>query len=190
MSDQDLIQGLKQDDPDSNESLWRMLFKMASAFARYRNIDEDLARDSVVEAYSRIINKGIYQYKFECPFTGYCRRILVNEIYRLLKAGGKEPFADELGDELGSDPGMEDLAPRTSWDVIQQRIQRCMDKLPDQEREVLKLLYFEGLSPQQGAERLRVTRNNVNQLAYRGRKKMKECLSSNGFHTEGDVLGL
>lgn len=48
--------------------------------------------------------------------------------------------------------------------------------LPPREQEVWRL-YTEGLSPDQIAERLGVTRNNVDQALHRGRKRLRELLA-------------
>ena len=46
--------------------------------------------------------------------------------------------------------------------------------LPDRDREVLELVYREGLGPEQIAERLGITRNAVDQALWRGRRKVRE----------------
>lgn len=187
-SDQEWIRRLKQDDPQAKETLWSELFKTAVAYARFRGIDEDLARDATVEAYWRIMTRGIYQYKFQGPFAGFCRRILVNEINRLL--GGDSPLTEDIDDKPDGDPGMEDPTPRASLEVIRQRIEECMEALTKLERKVIELLYFVGLSPEQVADELGIERNYVNVLAHRARKKIKDCLEAKGFKTVADVLGL
>ena len=48
--------------------------------------------------------------------------------------------------------------------------------LPDRQREVLDLVYREGLSPAQVAERLGITRNAVDQALHNGHRKLAEKL--------------
>jgi RNA polymerase sigma factor (sigma-70 family) len=48
--------------------------------------------------------------------------------------------------------------------------------LPDRQREVLDLVYREGLSPAQVAERLGITRNAVDQALHNGHCKLAEKL--------------
>lgn len=50
--------------------------------------------------------------------------------------------------------------------------------LPDREREVLDLIYREGLTPAQVAERLGIEPNAVHQAAFRGHRKVAEKLAS------------
>jgi DNA-directed RNA polymerase specialized sigma24 family protein len=56
-------------------------------------------------------------------------------------------------------------------------VEEALADLPPREREVWKLLIDEGLSPDQVAERLGVTRNNVDQALHRGRVKLREKLA-------------
>lgn len=50
--------------------------------------------------------------------------------------------------------------------------------LPERDREVLDLLYREGLSPVQIAERLGIAPNAVHQATHRGHRKVAEKLAS------------
>jgi RNA polymerase sigma factor (sigma-70 family) len=49
--------------------------------------------------------------------------------------------------------------------------------LPDRDREVLDLVYREGLSPEQVGERLGITRNAVDQAVWRGHRRVREKLA-------------
>jgi RNA polymerase sigma-70 factor (ECF subfamily) len=189
-SDHEWIRRLKENDPEAVEALWAELFKTAVSYARFRGIDEDLARDATVEAYLRIKNKGIYKFTFKGSLRGYCYRILAREIIRLVNKASRELLTEEFGSKPSTDPGTEDAPSRSSLDLVRQRIRECLDELPSREREIIELLYFAGLSPEQVAEQLGITRNYVNVLAHRARKKLKDCLESAGFYTPGDVLGL
>ncbi len=51
-----------------------------------------------------------------------------------------------------------------------------MQRLPEGERRVLGLLYFENMSYQQAAELLGIPEKKVDNLAYRGKKKLREWL--------------
>ena len=50
--------------------------------------------------------------------------------------------------------------------------------LPDRQREVTDLIYREGLSPQQAADRLGITRNAVDQALHNAHRKLAEKLSA------------
>ena len=59
---------------------------------------------------------------------------------------------------------------RTLWlrDVVAQ--------LPDSERAQVRVVYLEGLSPEQAAERLGTTRNNIDQRLFHARKRLRELM--------------
>jgi RNA polymerase sigma factor (sigma-70 family) len=56
-------------------------------------------------------------------------------------------------------------------------VEEALADLPPREREVWTLTIDEGLSPDQIAERLNTTRNNVDQALHRGRVKLREKLA-------------
>ena len=56
-------------------------------------------------------------------------------------------------------------------------VAEMIDQLPPREQEVWRLQIEEGLSPDQIAERLAITRNNVDQALHRGRKRLGEMLA-------------
>jgi RNA polymerase sigma factor (sigma-70 family) len=53
----------------------------------------------------------------------------------------------------------------------------ALAELPPREQEVWTLFIEEGLSPEQIAAQLAITRNNVDQILHRGRKKLQELLA-------------
>ena len=55
-------------------------------------------------------------------------------------------------------------------------VREALAELPKREQEVWTL-WMEGLSPDQIAERLQITRNNVDQALHRGRVKLRELLA-------------
>ncbi len=77
---------------------------------------------------------------------------------------GWEPWAPE-GEQRGSD----DVDSRLT-------LEATFADLPPRERDVCTLVYLQGLSPEQAAGELGITRNNVDQALHRGRTKLREVL--------------
>ena len=73
-------------------------------------------------------------------------------------------------------------------DLVQNRLQLCIGELPERKQRVIRMLYYEELSPQAVADRLTIERNNVNKLAHDARLKLRECLKRHGFGSSEDVL--
>jgi RNA polymerase sigma-70 factor, ECF subfamily len=81
------------------------------------------------------------------------------------------PLPDDL--ELrGDDPGERVVSDLWLADLVAQ--------LPDAERAACTLVYLEGLSPEQAAERLGTTRNNVDQRLFHARKRLRELMDDDG----------
>jgi RNA polymerase sigma factor (sigma-70 family) len=72
----------------------------------------------------------------------------------------------------------DDVAPDAfeAWEA-EHNLGLWLADLPPRDREVLDLLYREGLSPTQIAEQLGISRNAVDQALFRGRKRVVEKLA-------------
>lgn len=186
-TDLEWIQQLKQGDEAAITDLWQWLFKRALTVARRYDQAEDVGRDGVVAAFHRIMQRGIYQYKFQCPFLGFCRTILVNEINRRLKPA---PHLLDIDNPATPHPAAELDPPVADAATIRARLQPCMDELQSREQEIITLRYVQDLTPQAIAEQLGLRRNHVNQLAFRARDKLLQCLRSQGFVDSADVLSV
>ncbi len=82
---------------------------------------------------------------------------------RLLEAESQQRHA------LASDTESEDLSPA---------LRHCLDKLSDQNRQLLQLRYFENLSPGAIAGETQRSSNAVRQSLFRVRRELLQCLES------------
>jgi RNA polymerase sigma factor (sigma-70 family) len=187
-TDQEWTRLLKQNDLQAVHDLWELLHSFAIAATRHYRQDEDVGNDAAVAAYTRIRQKGVYQYGFACPFPGYCRQIVVNELLRLMKQS--PPPADDIDEETDQFVGEEDSPSQADRDTVQSRLQECLEQLGNRAREVINLLYYEGLTPEKAAEHLGILRNNLNVIAYRAREGLRDCLRAKGFETAAEALSL
>ena len=187
-TDQEWIRQLKQDDPESVTALWEMLFHFAWQAAKQQRASTDMAHDAAIAAYNRIRQRGVTQYKFACPFPGYCRVIVVRELLRLYKK--QPPITIEIDDKNEERIGQTPPPRLAKTNQIQARLQPCLEHLPQNILQVIELLYFNKNDPESVAQKLGIRRNYVNQLAHRGRKQLRHCLESQGYLTVGDVMSL
>ncbi len=160
-----------------------MLYTFGYNLARYKRQPADLGYDAAVAAYQRLRTRGLYQYRFQCPFAGYCRRIVVNEFWRRLNE--QPPPSETLTEELA--PPTESPLPSAERRVMEE-LQPCIDKLPARDWQILHDLYFKQLTPQTIADQLDIERNYVNQLAFRARHKLRDCLEARGYQSVDDLL--
>lgn len=188
-TDQEWVRLLKQDDRGAVHDLWELLFAYASKLeSRYRNLDDpaSLVRDAAVQAYRRIRTRGLHQFRFECTFRGYCRVIVVREVLRLAR---KQLKHQSHHAELGDVEMIPDEKAQLASDASQVRahLEPCLDRLTSREREMIDLLYLKENRPQDVADRLAISRNYVNVIAWRARRKLRRCLEERGYFSAGDV---
>jgi RNA polymerase sigma factor (sigma-70 family) len=184
-TDQLWVHQLKQEDAAAIADLWQMLYTFGHNLARYKRQPEDVGYDAAVSAYQRVRSRGIYQYRFQSPFPGYCRRIVVNEFWRCVQKQNRLPRTELLEEELTArDETDSQQMPQT----IQKQLQPCLDRLPAREWQILKHIYFNHLEPEAVAKRMGIQRNYVNQLAYRARRKLRDCLEALGYQSANDFL--
>lgn len=64
------------------------------------------------------------------------------------------------------------------------RLYKAMKKLKDEYRQVLELVYIEGLSNSEAAEVMEKTERQIRNLLYRGKKALQKELKKEGFDYE------
>lgn len=184
-TDQAWIRQLKQADETAIQDLWEMLYTFGHNLAQYKQLPLDLGYDAAVAAYHRLRTRGVYQYRFQCPFAGYCRRIVVNEFWRRVQKYNLLSKNQTLEEKSAIE---NETTTQTLPRIIREQLQPCIDRLPEREWEVLKEMYFHQLEPQMIAEQMDIERNYVNQLAFRARRKLRDCLKAHGYHSTDDLL--
>jgi RNA polymerase sigma-70 factor (ECF subfamily) len=83
----------------------------------------------------------------------------------------KERPASELPETLAADPG---AGIEETWEAFQVRL--AVDALPAEEREVIRLSHFEGLTHQEIAGRLGVPVGTVKSRSHRAHRRLVELL--------------
>ncbi|MCA9950032.1 MAG: sigma-70 family RNA polymerase sigma factor [Anaerolineales bacterium] len=192
-SDQALIRAIKQDDAEACEIVWEWVYTLANS-RKYQESDRtrDAAKDAAVAAYRRIVTRGVYKFAYKSPFKWYCAKIFVNEANRALKRKGLQIVDVDITEGvtvIDENQDVEDQATAVSQQ-IQKRLEPCLQALPLREREIIELLYLEDKSPAVAAEIFKISRNNINVIAHRARKKLQHCLQLAGFATAAEVSSL
>jgi RNA polymerase sigma factor (sigma-70 family) len=183
-SDQEWIRLLQQGDTDATEDLWQMLYRDAVSVARKYRQTDDVGYDAALKAYANLQRSGLRQFRFQSQFRSYCWTILAREVCRHLRHTVETT-------ELSFDPPAvpdryKHFDPQRTWE----RLKPCVERLAPNRRRVFELIDLEGLSPAATAEKMDMKRNNVNQLAARARRDLRNCLENRGFLRSEDVLGL
>lgn len=185
--DEEWVRELQAGTPQMKDDLWGVLYCRAATIARFRQTDIDQKHDAAVAAYLRLMNRGIYKFNFHGSFCGYVRVILINEIYRRFPAPDQEPVELPGDDDNGDDESIG--KPDPAIDKIQERewlaaLEDCLGELQGENSllyAVIQLYYFQRLNVREIAGRLGKKENNINQLLWRGRLALQDCLIDNGF---------
>ena len=128
------------------------------AIVRKMVISHDDADDIVQEVFVKVWN-GLEKFKAESSLFTWIYRIAVNECLQFLRRKrNKKWFVADLSEEL-SEHLVND--PFIDGDEVQIRLQKAILKLPDKQRLVFNLRYFEDISYE---EMERITGTSIGSL--------------------------
>ncbi len=162
-----LIAACRKGDPDAFAGLVRLherrVFRLAGRFFRHPQDVEDVAQETFLTVWNKL---GTY--RAEAPFEHWLTRVCLNCCYaRLRRARPTEELAAERA------------APPSDPDA-RLEVDGLLRTLAPKDRFVLQLLYGEGWSSAEIAERLGWSRTNVKVRAHRARKKLRRLLEETG----------
>jgi RNA polymerase sigma-70 factor (ECF subfamily) len=114
-------------------------------------------------------------------FMTYVLGIANHKAMSLLRRRGR--CEEDPGCEAG-DVADDDLAPFDAVWRMQQltAIVQCMERLPERQRTIVYLAYFEDLSREQIGRIVSCEENAVRQYLWHALRKMRSCLATSGLH--------
>jgi RNA polymerase sigma factor (sigma-70 family) len=186
-TDQDRVRSLKQDDPQAVKQLWELLYIRGKNLARRYRQEPDMGSEAAIAAYLRIRTRGVYQFRFACPFEAYCQTILVREMLRLIKKNSPHGMTEEEWQHkmLGA---LAELPTFVDAAALGRLLKPCLEQLSVRAQKVLALRYEEEQEPQVVADDLGLKRNYVNQIAFTARRRVRDCLQRRGYQSINDML--
>ncbi len=107
-------------------------------------IDHDDADDVVQEVFIKVW-KNLGSFEGGSQLFTWIYRIATNECLRFLEKKKKKRFWISMGDASTELASKLDTSPYISGDEVQKRLQKALLKLPDKQRLVFNLKYFEDL---------------------------------------------
>jgi RNA polymerase sigma-70 factor (ECF subfamily) len=168
------------------ERYQRRAFALAFALVR----DENDARELVQDAFLRVF-KGLSGFQGNSSFYTWLYRIVTNSCIDHLRKAGRH--ASEL-DESEVPPAPEGAAAVLLGEVeanpleairrkeIAARLQSALDQLPSYHRAVIVLREVDGMSYEEIAEALNVSKGTVMSRLFHARQKLQRALA--GFYSE------
>jgi RNA polymerase sigma-70 factor (ECF subfamily) len=141
-------------------------------FAVVRRIagDDELAQDYAQEAWIRAI-RALPSFRGDSRFSTWLHRIAVNAALQALRRAEtrrkrEAPFPAEIP-----------VGPRGGDTLLQRRLERALDTLPEGMRRVLILHDVEGYTHEEIGDALGVTAGTSKSQLFKARAKMRELLT-------------
>ena len=135
------------------------VFRLVGRFFRRPQDVEDAAQETFLTAW-----KKLGTYKARAPFEHWLTRVCLNCCYgRLRRSKAEEP--------LYAQPAAPAVDPNAALEV-----EKLLRTLKAEDRFVLLLMYGEGWSTEEIADRLGWSRTNVKVRAHRARQKLRRLL--------------
>lgn len=140
-------------------------------------IDHDDADDLTQEVFIKI-HRYIESFREDAQLFTWIYRIATNECLTFLQKK-KRRFFMPIGDVEGELTAKIDSSPDITGDEIQKKLQKALLRLPDKQRVVFNMKYFEDLSYEEMSE---ITSTSVGALKasyHHAVKKIEEFLTRN-----------
>lgn len=157
----------------------RRVFAIALGLVR----DEQDAREIAQEAFLRV-HKGLPQFQGGSSFFTWLYRIVTNLSIDLMRKPSRREA--ELHFALELDEAESQLLPQATaadpFDAVRrgelsQRIQRALEALPPYHRGVILMREVEGMSYEEMAEAMQVSKGTIMSRLFHARKKLQRALS-------------
>lgn len=161
----------------------RQIYNLAYRMVGGEQEAEDLTQDIFIAAF-----RGLRRFRGQCKFSTWLYRIALNQGQNRIKylsrrrvfrrepcgAGGRKYFSESL-------ERLPDTAPSPEqWTMTQElahQVQRCLNQLPAQFRQILVLRDVQGFSYEELAEMLSINQGTVKSRLHRARNALQECLT-------------
>lgn len=154
-------------------AVWPRLRRFAHAMARDPADADDLAQMTAEKAF-----KSFGQFQSGTNFGHWlfriCRTVWIDMVRSRTRRSAREAPA-ELGEEVGFDP-----RPATEAALDLQTAMAAMQRLPDEQREVVALILIDGLGYRETAELLGQPIGTVSSRLARGRQALLDMLGEGG----------
>lgn len=152
-----------------------MVYSLALKMTKNTEDAEEVAQDAFLKAY-----KSLASFKGEAKFSSWLYSIVYHACLDKIKKNTKRYQEIEINEY--TEQKLEDLDG-----VLQQldrkeraeRIAQCLDMLPEEERAIIWLFYFEEKSLNEILEITHLSKSNVKVKLHRARKKLVEIIINN-----------
>jgi RNA polymerase sigma-70 factor (ECF subfamily) len=174
-ADLELVEGCRRGEREAFRVLFETykdkVYSIALRFSGDHSLAMDIAQDTFLKLYS-----SIGEFRGEAMFSTWVYRLVVNScLDHKRKSWRIVPMADELLAVLRA-PG--DALHAVMRTEMSERVQRAVEKLPEEQRIVVVLRYTEGLAYEQIAEVLGCSMGTVASRLNRAHKALERRLAN------------
>ena len=141
------------------------LFTHALRFLKSRELAEDAVQETLTAAF-----RSLTTFRGDARLRTWLYRILRNNCLRLI---GKNPAVQQI---------LAEPAEKSSENEVEQRLDVAdiLDRMPERDRSILMLTYWDELPLREAAEILAISENNAKVVLFRARKRFAELWQSHG----------
>jgi RNA polymerase sigma factor (sigma-70 family) len=177
-TDQDYILEIRSGNVNSYAMLvtkyQAMIFTLASRMVGNREDAEEVAQDTFIKAY-----KALASFKGTSKFSTWLYRIVYNTSLDYIKKNKRIIYSEHIDEIHEADIGtMQDALSYIEAKEKKQTIEKALLQLPEDERILLTLFYFEDLSLKEISKIVKISYDNVKIKLHRSRKKLYHILKN------------
>lgn len=183
--DRALVEKAQKGDRDAFRQLVQRHQRRAFAIAVGVVRDDDDAREIVQEAFLRV-HKSLHKFEGGSSFFTWLYRIVTNLSIDFMRKPARreaELFDDpKVADDADAFPFVSTLSGTDPLDRVRRkeiaaRIQQALDELPPYHRSVIIMREVEGMSYQQMAEAMEVSKGTIMSRLFHARQKLQKALA-------------
>ena len=171
--DQRLVETVLHGDDDAYgelvERYQRMVGSVAWRYGTPRQEIEDVVSEVFTKAY-----RNLDQYRPEHAFSTWLYRLGANHVIDRYRRKKKEQGVAEMPEQVADErpSAREGLETEERADIVQ----RCLLDLPEHYREVLHLVYVDGMKVQEASLAMNVPQGTIKTRLMRGREALRKIL--------------
>lgn len=174
--DQKLVQEAQQD-PEKFGVLYDKYFDQIYRYVYRRVSDKDTVHDLVSQTfYDALAHIKSFEWR-GFPFSSWLYKIAHNNVLKWYReqSKGQKVGLDEISELADQNP---DQSEKASVEEVQAEVQSVLEQLDAEEREIVRLKFFEEVSNIEIAEIMGLSANHIGVKVFRILKKVKLLLKS------------
>ncbi len=178
LADEQLLAMVSRQNVRALETLYNRYSPRALGLALRILQDRDLAEQVVQDAFWRVWRKAEQYEQKKGRFSTWLFTIVHNLAIDLIRQrrGSVSLDEPEQAETIESQAADSDMDETISRELDGAQIRAALQSIPDTQREVIELVYFEGLSHRQVAKKLSTPLGTVHTRARLGIQKLRELL--------------